>query len=223
MRIFAVNYFANPKREIKKIKDVLDKITGADRKNAFVSRYKKPYKAAALEQRNENSAYVSSGENDTEIISRLKAIVAAEEPVSEKFLMKRCFSSLGISRPALKAEARMKSLLLQCDFSVREICSERYCYVNESACSFNRYRVEEDGEVKLSESDLSAFDIITFIKAVLEERVSVRISEIVSLASAIFATGKPTERFSSFVSDLVNYGENQGIFVRSVSDRVSLA
>lgn len=223
MRIFAVNYFANPKREIKKIKDVLDKITGAGKKNAFVSRYKKAYKAAVLEQRNENSAYVSSGENDTEIITRLKAIVAAEEPISEKFLIKRCFSSLGISRPALKAEARMKSLVLQCDFSVKEICSERYCYADENVCAFNRYRIDEDGAVKLAEADLSAFDIITFIQAVLEERVSVRISEIVSLASAIFATGKPTERFSSFISDLINYGENQGLFVRSVSDRVSLA
>ena len=32
MRVYTVNYYNNPKREIKRIKDMLDKLTGADKK-----------------------------------------------------------------------------------------------------------------------------------------------------------------------------------------------
>ena len=52
LRLFSVNYYNNPKREIKKIKDVLDKLTGADKKGgAELNRAKKAYKAASLENR----------------------------------------------------------------------------------------------------------------------------------------------------------------------------
>jgi hypothetical protein len=34
---------------------------------------------------------------------------------------------------------------------------------------------------------------------------------------------RPTEKFVAFVNDCVSLGEERGLFVRSVSDRISLA
>ncbi len=167
IRLYTVNYFSNPKREIKKIKDLLDRLAGAEKKDfAAITRYQKPYKAAVLEQRSETSAYIVSGENDTEILSRLQAIVAAEEPLSEKFLIKRTLSSLGVTRPSLKAEARLKTLLRGADIPCREVCSERYYYKDERVCALDCYRVEGEGEhLRKSEADVSAFEFLSFVKA----------------------------------------------------------
>ena len=113
MRLYSVNYYNNPKREIKKIKDLLDKLTGADKKGGTeLNRYKKPYKRAALtELVADSTAYVTSGENDKEILARLKAIVAAEEPISFDFLTRRCLASLGITKYGGKVENRMQALI----------------------------------------------------------------------------------------------------------------
>ena len=47
--------------------------------------------------------------------------------------------------------------------------------------------------------------------------------ELVSVLSSALGELRPSERFLAFLRDCVAYGEEKGIFVRSVSDRVSLA
>ena len=40
---------------------------------------------------------------------------------------------------------------------------------------------------------------------------------------SILRVAKPTEKFVAFVNDCVTFGEEEGLFIRSVSDRISLA
>jgi hypothetical protein len=223
-RVFSVNYYNNPKREIKKIKDLLDKLTGADKKGgAGLNRAKKPYKAAAIEQRFENVTFVTSGENDAEIISRLKAIVTAEEPISYDFLVRRCLSSLGILKYGSKVDGRMQALVALCGFKYERIFGTAYYRKTDKNIGFDKYRVETGEPLRKNETDFTPYEIIAIVHSALEDKVALYVEEIMVILSNFLRLNKPSDKFVVYVNNCITYGEEKGLFVRSVSDRISLA
>ena len=224
IRIFSVNYYNNPKREIKKIKDLLDRLTGADKKGgAELNRSKKNYKFANLEQLFENANYVTSGENDKEIVARLKTIVAAEEPISYPFLVKRCLTSLGITKYGVKVENRMQALIALCGFKCERILGVEYYRKTDKCVGFDKYRVEVSEPVRKHETDFTPYEVIAIVKGALEDKVALYMDEIQAIVASLFKIAKPTDKFVAFVNDCVTLGEERGLFIRSVSDRISLA
>ncbi|MBE7077275.1 MAG: hypothetical protein E7377_01070 [Clostridiales bacterium] len=224
LRLYSVNYYNNPKREIKKIKDLLDKLTGADKRGgAELNRCKKPYKKAVLEERVENANYVTSGENDKEILARLKAIVAAEEPIAYDFLIRRCLSSLGITKYGAKVEGRMQALIALCGFKYEKILGCEFYRKTDRYIGYDRYRVETGEELRKNETDFTPYEIISIIRGGLEDKVALYMEEIQTIVASVFHIAKPTEKFAAYVNDCVTIGEEKGLFVRSVSDRISLA
>ncbi len=224
VRVFSVNYFNNPKREIKRIKDILDKLTGADKKGgAELNRSKKAYKKAVLEERVENATYVTSGENDKEIIRRLKAIVAAEEPISHPFLVRRCLMTLGIAKYGVKVESRMQALVALCGFKYERILGVEYYRKTDKSAAFEKYRVETDDALRKNETDFTPYEIVAIVRSALEDKVALYMEEIQTLVASVLHIPRPTAKFLSYVNDCVGLGEDRGVFLRSVSDRISLA
>ncbi len=224
IRIFSVNYYNNPKREIKKIKDLLDKLTGADKRGGTeLNRSKKGYKFASLEQKYENANYVTLGENDKEIVARLKAIVAAEEPISYEFLIRRCLTSLGISKYGAKVEGRMQALVALCGFKYERILGREYYRKTDKCVGYDKYRVEAADPIRKSETDFTPYEILAIVKGALEDKVALYMDEIQTIVASLLRIAKPTDKFVAFVNDCVTLGEDKGLFVRSVSDRISLA
>lgn len=223
-RVYSVNYYNNPKREIKRIKDLLDKLTGSDKKGGtWLNRCKKAYKAAALTQRFENAAFVLSGENDAEITARLKAIVAAEEPVSHDFLVRRCLTSLGIVKYGSKIDGRMQALVALCGFKYEKVLGTAFYRKSDKSVSFDRYRVENGEPLRKHETDYTPYEIVALIRGALEDKVALYMDEIMVIVCNLFKILRPSESFASYVNDCVSLGEERGLFVRSVSDRISLA
>ncbi len=220
--VSSVNFFCNPKREIKRVKDVLDRLTGGEsRAGDWLSRYKRPYRAVGQEGA-ETAAFITGGEHEEELVARLKELVAAEEPISRAFLIKRCMQTFGIVKAGSKAEGVLSSLIDGCAFKRDRVMGVDYFYRNARVLQFNRVRVEEKDPVRRSEEDISVYETVALIKGALEDRVSLYLDEIVSLASGVFGVRR-SARFPAFVRECVRYGEEKGIFVRSVSDRVTLA
>ena len=224
VRLFSVNYYNNPKREIKKIKDLLDKLTGADKKGgAELNRAKKTYKYAQLEPRFENASYVTSGENDKEILARLKSVVAVEEPVSHDFLVRRCLNSLGIVKSGAKIEARMQALIALCGFKFEKILGMPYYRKSEKNVGFEKYRVETGEPLRKHEYDFTPYEIIAIVRSALEDKVALYMDEINVIVSSVLRIPRPGDKFVAYINDCVTLGEDRGLFVRSVSDRISLA
>ena len=223
-RMFAVNYYNNPKREIKKIKDVLDKLTGADRRGGFsLNRAKKAYKYADLPSREENAAFVTSGENDGEICVALKAVVAAEEPISETFLIKRCLSAFAIVKYGSKVTARMTALIELCAFKRERIFGENYYRKTDKCLSFDRYRVETETALRKAETDFTPYEIVAIVRGAIDDKVALYVEEIVNIVASVLKIARPSEKFALYVNDCIALGEERGWFVRSVSDRITSA
>ncbi len=221
LRVNCVNFFNNPKREVKRIKETLDRLTGAEKKGRSFLKYAKPYKAVKTEEA-QVAAFITSGENDAEIMTRFKEIVALEEPISRAFLKTRCLASFGIAKSGSRMDARMDSLIDACAFRKERIMGTDYFYKRDSAIAIGKFRTENEEPLRRSETDFTPFEMVSFIKAVLEERVSLYSDELLSLINSVFKL-RPSEKFALFVRDCISYGEQKGVLVRSVSDRISLA
>ncbi len=223
VRLFTINFINNPKREIKKIKEILDRLTGIDRAGKdFLSKYRKNYRYAKVDQQQNLSQYVTSGANDAQITARLKAIASAEEPLSEKFLLKRCLSTLGIQKYGSKVEERMGNLIGLCDLKREELCGRTYLRKTDKCLECDFYRVEAGDPVRKSEEDFTPYEMIALVKGLLENKVSLYADELVSLVCAELRIARPSDRLGEFINECVNLGVARSIFVRSVSDRISL-
>ncbi len=223
VRLFTINFINNPKREIKKIKDVLDRLTGEDKGSRdHLAKYRKNYRYAKLEQKQCLSQYVTCGENDAEIAARLKAIAAAEEPLSTAFLMKRCLASLGVQKYGSKVEERMNGLIGLCGLKGEELCGRTYLRRTDKCLACDFYRVETE-PVRRSEEDFTPYEAIALIKGLLENKVSLYMDELLALVCAEWKVNRPSDRFVAFIGDCVSLGVSRALFVRSVSDRISLS
>ena len=220
VRLYALNFFNNPKREIKKIKDFLDKLT-ASAKPSTIS-FKKPYKVCKAEVKACAPEYILSGENDTEIVKVIKAVVTAEEPISHQFLIKRTLAQYGILKSGVKLENKLTKLINLCAFSRAKILGNKYYFRADKYSSFDRYRVEEGTPVRSTDTDFTPYDIISLIKGVLLSRVSVYIDELVPIVLKELKV-RSSEKMTSFISSCIDEGVKRGIFIRSISDKITLS
>lgn len=219
-KLYSINFFNNPKREIKKIKDYLDRLTNGVKNVA--AGFKKPYKTSAFTPRDEDAAFVLAPENEGEILRALKATVSAEEPISSQFLIKRTLSLFGVAKCGVKTESRLRGLISKCGFSSVEVMGTVYYGRTEKCFSYDRYRAEEGAQVRSSDADYTPFDVISAIRAILLGKVSMYADELIPAVLKELKVPRQTEKLCSFVSACIDEGVRRGLLVRSVSDKISL-
>ena len=120
-------------------------------------------------------------------------------------------------------EARLDALIDGCAFRRDRVLNTDYFYKNPRAIEIGKFRTEGENAVRRNGEDLSVYEVVSVVKAALGERVALYMDELCALFAGVFPSVKQGERFSAFLRDCISYGEEKGIFVRSVSDRISLA
>lgn len=220
LRLYSVNFFNNPKREIKKIKDFLDKLTST--KNAVATNYRKSYRYASVSVEPCDISSLLSGDKDAELIKTIKAVATAEEPIGEQFLIKRVLSFYGIQKSGIRIENKIKSLIPACNLKSATVIGNTYYYRTDKLAGYDKYRTEDKTAIRLADTDFTPYDIIAFIKAVLLEKVSAYRDELIAAAYKQFGIHRTSDRFTSFFSACIDEGVRTGLFIRSVSDRISL-
>ncbi len=220
IRLYSVNFFNNPKREVKKIKDYLDRLTSTE--NNVSGNFKRAYRCAKPTVTQADTNAILSGDMDAELIKTIKAVVTAEEPISEQFLIKRVLAQYGIQKYGVRLEGKITSLIPAGGLKSSNLMGATHYYKSDKAISFDRYRVEEGAPVRGGEGDYSPYDVIALVKAVLLENVSLYRDELISAVIAQFKPARATEKFINYISSCIDEGTESGMFIRSVSDRISL-
>ena len=220
VRLYALNFFNNPKREIKKIKEFLDRLTASAKPSP--ASFKKPYKVCKAGVKACAPEYILSGENDTEIMRTVKAVVSAEEPISHQFLIKRTLAQYGIVKSGVKLENKLTRLINLCGLAHSEILGNRYYFRTDKYSAFDRYRVEEGTPIRTTDTDFTPYDIISLVKGILLSRVSVYIDELIPAVLKELKV-RSSEKFINFISSCIDEGVSRGIFIRSISDKITLS
>ena len=152
----------------------------------------------------------------------IRAIVAAEEPISARFLTKRTLATLGIFKFGVKLEGKISSLIDKCALRHEEILGATYYFRTDKFGSFDRYRVEENTALRTSDADYAAYDVISAIKSVLLSKVSMYADELAVAVQREFKVPRLSDKFAAFINSCIDYGVSKGIFVRSISDKISM-
>ena len=156
------------------------------------------------------------------MIRAIKAVVTAEEPISAQFIIKRVLSSYGIFRYGVKLENKMTSLIEGCGYPSSDILGTRYYFRSDKYSGFDRYRVEEGAQLRASEADYTPYDVISLVKSILLNKVSMYSDELMVAVQREFKVPRLSDRFAAFINSCIDYGASKGIFVRSISDKISL-
>ena len=220
VKLYSLNFFNNPKREIKKIKEFLDRLTASAKPS--VSSFRKPYKICKTDVKPCGAERLLCGENDAETLKTIKAVVAAEEPISLRFLTKRTLTQYGISKSGNRLDDKLARLINACGFESAEILGERYLFRSDKYSSFDRYRVEDGTPVRVADTDFTPYDVISLVKGILLSRVSVYSDELIPLVMKELKM-RSLEKISSFISSCIDEGVRRGIFIRSISDKITLS
>ncbi len=163
-----------------------------------------------------------SGENDAEVMRVIKAVVAAEEPVSMQFLMKRTLSAFGITKCGIKLESKLRALIDKCGFESAEMLGNVYCFKSDKFSQFDKYRVEEGAQLRSADTDYTPYDVISLIRCILLNRVSMYGDELVPAVLKELKVPRSGDKIISFVQGCIDEGVKRGLFIRSISDKISL-
>lgn len=219
-RLYSLNFFNNPKREIKKIKEYLDRLTDGGKPCA--NTFKRKYRVCKAEVSKLTAEEIYGGQADAELIRTVKAVVAAEEPISHKFLIKRVLAQYGIQKCGVKLENKLNTLIGLCAFEYTEMLGVKYYFRTDKYSAFDRYRVEEGAPLRTSDADFTPYDVISLVKGILLSRVSVYCDELIPAVMKELKV-RATEKFASFVGACIDEGVRRGIFIRSIADKITLS
>ena len=149
--------------------------------------------------------------------------MTVEEPISYDFLVRRCLASLGILKYGSKVETRMQALIALCGFKYERVFGTAFYRKTDKTVGFDKYRVETGEPLRRHEYDYTPYEIVAIVRGALEDKVALYMDEIQTIVASVFRIARPTDKFVAYVNDCVTLGEEKGLFVRSVSDRISLA
>lgn len=223
-RMWTLNYWNNPKREIKKLKELLDKLTGkaaARRSGKLPARYGQAYKTARLRQELVTSDFLFDPGNEKEIADRLMAIVEAEEPISKNLLIKRCLATYGILRSGVRIQARMEEIASGLLCKKETLDKTEFYRVTDEVKKKEFFRFE-DAKIRRTAADLHPDEVLAAVRSVLEEKISLTLSDLIAETAKVMGC-KATAEWTARIRYAIKMGVSEAFLVRSLNDTVSLA
>ncbi|MCL1900954.1 MAG: DUF4011 domain-containing protein [Firmicutes bacterium] len=226
-KVWTLNFMNNPKREAKKIKDIIVKLSGTEKTSAKKTvnpyhKYYRDYKYAALRAETVSGEYLFEEQNEKMILAKLIALVKVEQPIAKSFLIMRCLASYGILRTGTKINARMEEICQKLQVK-KEILNrtEFFSFDDEpKLCEF--YRHEDDNNLKRSAYELSPYEIIAAIKSILSDKISLFMTDLITETAKLIGADKGQDYIDA-IKYSIKLGVSKAILVRSQNDTVTLA
>ena len=226
-KVWTLNFMSNPKREVKKIKDIIIKLTGSEKtpKKAAnpYQKYYREYKYANLRAETVSGEYLFEEQNEKMILAKLIALVKVEQPIAKPFLITRCLASYGILRTGTKINARMEEICQKLQVK-KEVLNktEFFSFDDEpKLCEF--YRHEDDNNLKRSADEISPYEIIAAVKSVLSEKISLFMTDLITETAKAIGADKSGQDYIDIIKYSIKLGVSKAILVRSQNDTVTLA
>ena len=76
--------------------------------------------------------------------------------------------------------------------------------------------------MRSTDTDFTPYDIISLVKGILLSRVSIYADELIPLVLKELKV-RSSDKMTSFISNCIDEGVKRGIFVRSISDKITLS
>jgi hypothetical protein len=214
MRIWSLNYFSNSKRELKKIRDMIEKLTSksaaADGDKKLISKIFKQYKTANLKTESADAEYFVGDQNSKAIFAKINSVVAAEEPVALKTVVKRVLNSYSVQqRGGTKATKAVEDLVRSGGFIIERHADVEF--VRKSPLKFNLLRNDE--KERRAPSEIPVCEYISVIIPVVEDAISIYRADLIEGVAALLDINKRSQEFVSAVNFAIDYADKEGLIL----------
>ncbi|MDR1939377.1 MAG: DUF4011 domain-containing protein, partial [Clostridiales bacterium] len=201
MRIWSLNYFANPKRELKKIKDYIEKLSSntfaaADDRKLINSILKK-YKAANLKTETADAEFFVEPSNAKAILQKINSVITVEEPVALRTVIKKVQASYSILRNSPRAAKVIEELIRGGEYIIEKYADVEFA--RKSPLKFNVLR-SEDGDNKRAPSEIPVNEYIAVITAIVDDAISIYRADLIDCAAAVMDISKRSQEFLAAIN-----------------------
>lgn len=222
LRIWTLNFLGNPKREIRRIKQHLDRLCGSGEPSSNGNKFLRPYTEAVVMRESVPAAFLLDPKNEEAIKDKLQKIVAAEQPIAKELLIKKCLLSYGVIRGGIRLNSRMEEIISSMGLKAEEHNGVAFIRDNDDVLACDFFRTDEGCRIKRSPAEISPYEIAAAARGVLSDRVSLYMSDLVKETARALKLSKSSEEVEAAIRYAIKYGADRGIFTISVNDMVSL-
>jgi very-short-patch-repair endonuclease len=223
-RMWSQNYLANPKREIKKIKDYADKLSSAGSdaagdKRAVASIVKKYRYSAIKAEPMVGGDYFADEKNLKQIMVKVNSIVNAEEPLTLKNLVKRVQAAYSIERSLPKAAKAIEDIVRASDLIIEEYAGVEF--VRRMPWKLGLFRTEENGD-RRAPLDIPVNEYVSVLLALTENAISIYRQDLIDNAAAVMDINKRNQDFLTAISYALDYAEKNGLVLVNNNGKIML-
>lgn len=223
VRVWTLNYINNPKREIKRIKDILDVLTGvAKEKKSGAGKYMRVYKLAGIKLESANSDYFKDEANEKDIIAKINNIVSDEEPIARTFLLKRVLNSYGLLKAGEKVMQRLNALVDKSGLEKETHNGVDFFLKSVKGQSTEYYRNDKSLNVNRTIREISPYEIIAAAKSVVEDKISIMYDDLIRETAAALGYKKPNNEVLDSITYAVDLGIKKRNLIKQSDDKVTL-
>ncbi|MDR2046972.1 MAG: DUF4011 domain-containing protein [Clostridiales bacterium] len=219
-RVWSLNYLANPKRELKKIKELIEKLT---QKTAFddkriIAKITKNYKTASLKNETADTEFFLNESNSKAVLAKINAVVAAEEPVALKTVVKRVLNSYSLpQRGGTKAAKAVEDLTRAGGFIIEKYADVEF--VRKSPLKFNLFR---NNESERAPSEIPVSEYVSVIVLAVEDALSIYRADLIDLTASLMGVGKRSQEFITAVNFAIDYADENGLILVNNNGKIIL-
>lgn len=227
-RMWTTNFLQNPKKEIKKVKAYVEKITLLQSgkfklRPEVAAKYRKEYKAAPAKTLAKGGVdYLTNVKNERDIVKKIESIIAVEEPINRDFLIKKLLTVYSLNKTNAKTMARLTELL-DGNFKEKEkvVCGKVY-YASDETLTYDYFRPRNDAGGKRVVAEFHPSEIIAAARCVVESGVSIpRADLIVETAKLLGFAAKLTPDNVEYINGSVDEGVKRGLFIIALDNRIT--
>lgn len=214
--VWTVNYFNNSKREIAKIKDVIDtltekKVVSKKLIKEVQNKYKTAYKTANCKPLAKTGCdYVLNFVNEEKITAKIRDIISVESPIEEKAILEKICNIYGIIKTNKRAIGVLTGYMKTFD-SLTETYDDKIFYCDKPIDKFR----PNDTKVMREINKIHPLEIACVIKCVIESNLGVIREDICKEVIALLG-GKKTKAVADWIEKAIDITLEQGIIFQTL-------
>lgn len=217
--VWTVNYFANSKREVNKIKELVSELTkakSASKKNLRenLTKYKKTYKPATFKPlAKAGPDYVMDFENEENIKEKAIAYIKAESPIDEQLLVERLMTYYSIPKTAKKAVLVLNDYLNGLSAYRKTYWGVNY-YVDKECDFFRPLDVNRKDILRVY-----PYEIVAAARCALESKASLSNDELYKEIIALMNIQRRTKPIFDKIDESISLGIKDGFIIQTVDGK----
>lgn len=221
--LWTINYLGNPRREIARIKEVVAALAGSgthskksDRET--LNKYRKTYRRVTLKPLARAGAdYVLDENNSAAIANKAEAVIRAEGPVSENYVLARLGEVYSVPQTSKKARANLLRIVRSLTDFTRNYDDATW-YAEADPTFFRPL----DDKTERDIADVCPRELAVAVRCAVERNAPVVRAELVKAVALLMNCPRRTPKVVTAIDSAIDLAASCGLIIPTVDGKYTV-